>query len=161
MITPLLFLAVLILPFWGAVAYYRDMEKARSAGALGLSFVFLFAGSMHFYNTDAVAKLLPPFFPYPRLSIFLVGIIEFIVAFGLIFKRYRRKFGWFAVFLFLLFLPFNIYGAFQYAEFTGHSLGFKYLFARIPLQFIFILWTWWFCITDRKYKEEDPHIASC
>lgn len=161
MITPLILFVVLITPFWLATAYYRDMEKSRFAGAIGLSLMFFVAALGHFYNTEKMTELIPEFFPYPKVIITITGLIEIVVATGLLFAKYRKIFGWIAVFLFVSFLPFNIYGAFHSIGPGGHQWGLNYLFLRIPLQLLFIIWTWWFCITERKYKEVDPHIETC
>lgn len=161
MITPIILFTVLILPFWLATAYYRDMEKSRFAGVLGLSFMFIIAGSSHFFMTGEMTELIPSFIPYPEFIIILTGVIEYVVAAGLLSNSYRKKFGWVAIVLFVIFLPFNIYGAFHSVDLGGHAWGYNYLFLRIPLQLLFIVWTWWFCITDRKYKEVDPHIETC
>ncbi len=161
MITPVILFTVLILPFWLATVYYRDMEKSRFAGVIGLSLMFIVAGTAHFLRTDEMKKLIPSSWPHPELLIIFTGILEYIVAVGVLSKTYRKKFGWIAVSLFIIFLPFNVYGAFHSIGPGGHEWGLKYLFLRVPLQFLFIVWTWWFCITDIKYKEVDPHIDTC
>jgi len=161
MVTPIILLTVLILPFWLATAYYRDMEKSRFAGVAGLSAMFVVAAMGHFFNTGTMMELIPPFLPFPKLAIILTGILELVVAAGLQSDKYMKKFGWFAIFLFVLFLPFNIYGASKGVDLGGHAWGLTYLFLKVPLQFIFIIWTWWFCISNRKYREVDPHINSC
>lgn len=161
MITPVILFTILIVPFWLATAYYRDMERSRFAGVIGLSLMFIVAASGHFLMTAKMKELIPPFIPYPGLIIILTGIVELIVAAGLLSDSYRKEFGFIAIFLFIIFLPFNIYGAFHSIGPGGHEWGLGYLFLRVPLQMLFIVWTWWFCITDRKYKEVDPHIDTC
>lgn len=161
MITPVILFTILVVPFWLATAYYRDMERSRFAGVIGLSLMFVVAGCGHFFMTGKMKELIPPFIPYSGLIIILTGIVELIVAAGLLLGSYRKEFGWIAIFLFVIFLPFNIYGAFHSIGPGGHEWGLNYLFLRVPLQMLFIVWTWWFCITDRKYKEVDPHIDTC
>ncbi|MGI9534459.1 MAG: DoxX family protein [Thermodesulfobacteriota bacterium] len=150
MITPIILLAILVVPFWLATIIFRDSEKSRFYGVLGLSLVFFFAGIGHFIKTHAMAQLLPPWVPLPILIIYVTGIIEFIVATGLLNPKSRKDFGWAAIVLFIVFLPANIYGAYSRVELGGHSWGLSYLLLRVPLQLIFIFWAYWFCVRHKR-----------
>ena len=150
MVTPIILLAIMVVPFWIATLIFRDSEKSRFYGVLGLSLLFIFAGAGHFIKTQTITQLLPHWVPLQLLVIYVIGIIEFIVALGLLNSGTRRDFGWIAIILFILFLPANIYGAYSRVEFGGHELGIKYLALRIPLQMIFIFWAYWFCIRYKK-----------
>ena len=149
MATPIILLAILVVPFWLATVIYRDSQKSRFYGVLGLSLLFLFAGVGHFINTRAMAQLLPPWIPLPVLVIFVTGIIEFIVAAGLLNPRSRKEFGWAAIILFVVFLPANIYGSYSRVELGGHEWGLSYLILRVPLQLFFVFWAYWFCIRNK------------
>lgn len=150
MVTPIILLAILVVPFWIATLIFRDSAKSRFYGVLGLSLLFIFAGAGHFIKTQTFTQLLPHWVPLQLLVIYVIGIIEFIVAAGLLNSGTRRDFGWIAIMLFILFLPANIYGAYSRVEFGWHELGIKYLVLRIPLQMIFIFWAYWFCIRYKK-----------
>ena len=148
MFTPIILLTILVVPYWFASAFYRDRKKSRFAGVIGLSLVFLVAGFGHFVETQPMTQLLPSWLPYQTSIIYLIGIVEFIMVFGLLNRKTRKQFGWIAIFLFIIFLPFNVYGAYSQVEFGGHVWGLNYLFLRIPLQLIFIFWAYWFCVKD-------------
>lgn len=150
MVTPLILLAILVVPFWLATIVFRDSEKCRFYGVLGLSLLFIFAGFGHFIKTETMARLLPPWAPFPVLIVYVTGIIEFIVAAGLLNPKYRKRFGWVAIVLFIAFLPANIYGAYSRVELGGHEWGLSYLILRVPLQLVFIFWAYWFCIRSKK-----------
>ncbi len=150
MVTPIILLALLVVPFWIATLIFRDSAKSRFYGVLGLSLMFLFAGVGHFINTQIMTQLLPSWVPMPMLVIYITGIIGFVVAAGLLNSGTRRDFGWIAIILFILFLPADIYGAYSRVELGGHELGLKYLVLRIPLQMIFIFWAYWFCIRKKR-----------
>lgn len=161
MVTPIILFMVLIFPFWLATVYYRNMKDSRIGGVLGLSFMLMVAGAGHFYNTEAMTQLLPPFIPYPVLLIILTGILEFIIALGLLTRTYRKTFGWISIVLFISFFPFNVYGAYEGVEFGGHEMGVQYLFIRAPLQLLFIFWAYWFCISDWDYEDKSRRIDQC
>ena len=150
MVTPIFLLAILVVPFWIATLIFRDSLKSRFYGVLGLSLLFMFAGAAHFLKTDLMTQLLPQWVPFPVLVIYVTGIFELIVAIGLLNPGTRKDFGWIAIILFVLFLPANIYGAYSRVELGGHEWGLSYLALRIPLQIIFILWAYWFCIRTKK-----------
>ena len=150
MVTPIFLLTVLVVPYWLATLIFRDSFKSRFYGVLGLSLLFFVAGAAHFVKTGMLTQLLPPWVPFPVLVIYTTGIIEFIVALGLLNPGTRRDFGLIAIILFILFLPANIYGAYSRVELGGHELGLNYLVLRIPVQIIFIFWAYWFCIRNKK-----------
>lgn len=161
MLAPLILLTILVVPFWFATFIYRDFTKSRFYGVLGLSLMLLFAGVGHFIVNKQMTQLLPDFLPFKELQIYLTGILEFIVAIGLLIKDRRKFFGWVAIIMFVVFLPFNIYGAYQEVDFGGHGWGLKYLFLRVPLQLIFIVWAYLFCIKKYKISESEDDILSC
>jgi len=152
MVTPILLLAILVVPFWIATLIFRDSVKSRFYGVLGLSLLFVVAGTVHFVKTGIMIQLLPPWVPLPFLVIYITGLLEFIVAVGLLNPRTRKAFGWIAIILFILFLPANIYGAYSRVELGGHEWGLKYLVLRIPVQIIFIFWSYWFCLRKKDER---------
>ena len=154
MVTPIILLAILVVPFWFATVITRDSEKSRVYGVVGLSLMFVFAGFGHFIMADSMSKLLHPGIPFPILIIYFTGLLELAVAAGLLVPKYRSMFGWVAIALFILFLPANIYGAYTKAELGGHSWGLSYLLLRVPLQLVFIFWAYWFCVRKNKKSAE-------
>ena len=161
MLTPLILLTILIVPFWLATVIYRDFNKSRFYGVLGLSLMLLFAGVGHFIANEQMTQLLPDFLPFKELQIYLTGILEFVIAIGLLNKDKRKFFGWVAIIMFLVFLPFNIYGAYQGVGLGGHEWGLKYLFIRVPIQLVFIVWAYFFCIKKFKDTKSEDDILSC
>lgn len=150
MVTPIFLLAILVVPFWLATLIFRDSSKSRFYGVVGLSLLFIVAGAAHFVKTGMMTQLLPPWVPLPVLVIYVTGIVELIVAAGLLNSGTRKDFGWIAIILFVLFLPANIYGAYSRVELGGHEWGLKYLALRIPIQIFFIFWAYWFCVREKK-----------
>jgi uncharacterized membrane protein len=92
-----------------------------------------------------MSMMLPDFFPYKIELVYLTGVIEIVVAIGLLVPGVRVAAAWFLIGFFILLLPANIYAAvkhidYEKATFAGNGLG--YLWFRVPLQIFFIIWTY-------------------
>lgn len=116
------------------------------AGRLGLCAVFLFTAMGHFFNTEPMTSMLPPFVPARRTLIYLSGIFEVFLAIAVVAWPHPLYVGLLTMVYLVVIFPSNIYAAVQRIPFGGHSMGPRYLFVRSPLQLFLILWTYWFCI---------------
>jgi uncharacterized membrane protein len=148
MTTPLLMLAILIVPLlivWSL--RLRGLEVAvGTGGVIGLVLLFLFAASAHFLTPQALAEMMPPFVPGRLPFIYLTGVLEIALAVGIMLPATRRLAGLAAIATLVLFFPANIYAAFAQVEMGGHAWGPVYLLVRAPLQALLIAWTWWFAV---------------
>jgi uncharacterized membrane protein len=115
-------------------------------GRIALSLMLLFTGLAHFFKTDAMVLSMPDFFPFKRETVYGTGGIELLAAAGMLIPLTQR----FAAILLIVFLicvlPANIIGSMKRVELGGMENGPLYLWFRIPLQFIFIGWTYYFGI---------------
>jgi uncharacterized membrane protein len=116
------------------------------AGRLGVCVVFLFTAIGHFFKTDAMIPMLPPFVPGRRALIYLSGIVEVLFATAVVALHNPSYVGWIIVLYLIVIFPSNVYAAVQRISFGGHAMGPRYLFVRFPLQLLLILWTYWFCV---------------
>lgn len=151
MFTPIVLLTLLLTPYFITNTATNKKEYLNYAGMTGMALVFLTAGVGHFVKTDQMTQLLPVWFPFARECILLTGVVEIVLGLGLFFKKYRRRIGIIIIILLVLFLFVNINAAYNKVEYGGHSWGLYYLFIRVPLQLVFILWTYWFCVRKRDY----------
>lgn len=83
--------------------------------------------------------------------VYLTGLFEIICAIGLLIPVSSVIMAWLLIAFFLLIVPADIHAAFrqldyQKGTFDGSGLG--YLWFRIPLQILFISWTY-FCFIKR------------
>jgi uncharacterized membrane protein len=78
--------------------------------------------------------------------IYITGVVELAAAAGILVPRLCRLTGIYLIAFLILVLPANIYAAINRVEMGGHSMGPPYLFIRIPLQLILIIWTYWFAV---------------
>lgn len=98
---------------------------------------------MHFVQDDAFAAIVPPLLPFPKLIVWLTGVMEMFFAVGLVLPKHRKFSGfWLAPYL-LAVLPANIYMAMHDIPLGEHVMSSAALWVRVVLQFpliVIILW---------------------
>lgn len=133
------------------VQHLRGRRDGASghAGRVALALLFLFTGVAHFVMTEPMAQMVPPPFP-PVLTVWVTGVLEILGAIGLLLPRTSRLAAR-CLFVFLLaVLPANVYAALNHTGLGGHVEGPSYLSQRVPLQLLFLAWTWYFGIRHRR-----------
>ncbi|MDQ3956041.1 MAG: DoxX family membrane protein [Actinomycetota bacterium] len=104
--------------------------------------VMILAGINHFVMPDVYEKIIPPELPGPRALVYISGIAEIVGGLGTMHPRTRRPAGWFLIGTLLAVFPGNIYMAANPEEFPGVPGGAAALYARLPLQALFIYWVY-------------------
>jgi len=108
-----------------------------------LALFFLFAGYAHFASVDAFAAIVPPLLPFPKLIVQVTGVIEIVLAIGLLLPKYRKLSGLlFAPYL-LAVLPANIYMAIGTIPLGETAISPTALWIRVALQFPLIALILW------------------
>jgi uncharacterized membrane protein len=141
-------LFVLVVVFMIALLALRAMRgdyQFALAGRIAMAAMLLFTSIAHFAFTKGMSMMLPDIIPYKTEAIYLTGIIEIVIAIGLLVPGFTVPAAWFLIVFFILLLPANIYAAvrhidYEKATFAGNGPG--YLWFRIPLQVLFIVWTY-------------------
>lgn len=100
---------------------------------------FVAAGLNHFRNPAFYESIVPPRFPSPKSLVAISGVAEIAGGLGLLFPRTRRAAGWGLIALLIAVFPANLYMALRPERF---SLPPWLLWARLPLQAVFIAWIW-------------------
>jgi uncharacterized membrane protein len=119
--------------------------KTALSARIAMSVMLLFTASAHFAFTKGMAMMVPSFIPYKTEIIYATGIIEIIAAIGLLIPNFKETAGWLLILFFVLLLPANINAAIKHIDYQKGTLegnGVNYLWFRIPLQILFILWTY-------------------
>lgn len=145
MTTPIIILCLLFVPFLVARSI-AGATKARFGATIGIALAFAFFGIGQFVQTEAMARMLPPFVPFATPLVLATGLLELAVAAGLAFPASRRMAGLLATGVLVAFLPVNVYAAFNYTGMGGHFWGPVYLLIRAPLQGLLIWWMWFFVV---------------
>lgn len=115
------------------------------SGRIAMSAMLLFTAIGHFIFTKGMTMMLPDFIPFKTGMIHLTGVIEIMAAIGLLLPRFSALTAWLLMLFFVLLLPSNIKAAINHIDIEKGTLngsGIYYLWFRIPLQILFIVWTY-------------------
>jgi uncharacterized membrane protein len=115
------------------------------AARIAMAVMLIFTSIAHFVFTRGMAMMIPPFLPFKTGLVYFTGIIEIIAAIGLLTPVISVATGWLLMAFFALLLPANIYAAIKridYQKGTFNGRGLSYLWVRVPLQILFIVWTY-------------------
>lgn len=116
------------------------------AGQIGLAAVFAFTGFGHFYKRDAMVSMIPPALPARRAMIVLSGGFEIFLAVGVLLPDFTKFAGLCICAFLILVAPINVYSAVERIDFGGHVAGPRYLWMRLPLQVLLLMWAYWFAV---------------
>ena len=125
--------------------YYSNNYNPALSGRIALSVMLLFTASAHFAFSKGMVMMLPDFVPNKLAIVYFTGVIEILAAIGLLIPHFRVATGWLLIVFFVLIIPANVYAAikqvnYQKTNFDGN--GMNYLWFRVPLQILFIGWTY-------------------
>ncbi len=145
-------LIVLLVSFVIALIVTRlivgDFNVALS-GRIAMALMLAFTAIGHFAFTKGMVMMIPDFIPFKKALVYFTGVIEILAAAGLLISSYQVLTAWLLIVFFIVLLPANINAAirhidYQKGTFTGSGL--TYLWFRVPLQILFILWTYFSAI---------------
>lgn len=141
-------LILLLLSFTVSIFVIKMIKKEYDfalSARIAMSIMLLFTAIGHFAFTKGMSMMIPEFVPFKESVVYLSGIFEILLALGLLIPKFQTVSGWALVIFLLLMLPANIYASMNkvnYQKGTFDGNGLTYLWFRIPLQFLFIVWTY-------------------
>lgn len=124
--------------------FKKDYDFALSA-RVAMSIMLVFTAMGHFAFTKGMSLMVPEFIPNKEGIVYLTGIMEILLATGLLVPRLKVISGWALIILLILMLPANIHASINnvnYQKGTFNGNGLSYLWFRIPLQAFFVFWTY-------------------
>ena len=141
-------LYVLLIAFGLAVLgikiFLHQYDFALSA-RIAMSVMLLFTAIGHFAFPTGMVMMIPDFIPFKLTMVYLTGVIEISVAIGLQVPGVSVLTGWMLILFFIMILPANINAAIKHIDYqkgTTDGNGLNYLWFRVPLQLLFIVWTY-------------------
>ncbi len=141
-------LIVLILSYVIAIFLIKIANKEYDFGLsarVAMSLMLCFTAIGHFAFTKGMSMMIPQFLPFKTNLVYLTGLFEILLAVGLLIPKLKVISGWTLIIFLLLMLPVNIHASIHNVDYQKGTLdgkGLSYLWFRIPLQFLFIVWTY-------------------
>ncbi|RFM36781.1 DoxX family protein [Chitinophaga silvisoli] len=143
-------LIVLIVSFLLSLAIARlSLGKWQLvfAGNVAMCCMLMLTAIGHFKFTEGMVMMIPPIIPFKTAVVYVSGIVEVILGLMLLLPSLRNVAGNLLLILFIVLLPANIYAAMTKLnmEMANHEgPGYEYLYFRVPLQLLFIVWVVYF-----------------
>ena len=109
-----------------------------------LAIFFIAAGMNHFRSPELYESMIPPSFPRPDLLNWISGAAEIAGGVGICVTRFRKMAAWGLIALLVAVFPANIYLAIN--GWPGVDIARWVLWARLPLQGVFIWWVYVTCL---------------
>jgi uncharacterized membrane protein len=120
------------------------------SGRIAMSVMLAFATLGHFLYTKGMTMMIPDLIPFKKGMVYLTGIFEIAAAIALQIEQIRQMAGIAIIIFFVVMLPANINAALKHIDYqkgTSDGNGVNYLWFRVPLQAVFILWAYFFCLS--------------
>ena len=102
--------------------------------------LFILAGINHFRKPRIYERIMPPYFPKPKLMVVLSGIAEMVLGFMLLNKETQSIAAWTIIAMLGIFLTVHIF--MLQNERASFKLPKWILILRIPLQFVLMYWAY-------------------
>ena len=118
------------------------MMKKGLRWILGLFMIL--AGTMHFIQPESFTRIVPSYLPWPIALVYVSGFFEICGGLGLQIPRLRKLAAWGLVVLFFAVFPANINMAVHQISFGTTATPEFFLWLRLPLQLVLIIWAWWY-----------------
>lgn len=115
-------------------------------GRFALCAMLLFTASGHFAFTRGMEMMMPAPIPFKKALVYFTGLAEIAGGIGLLIPSWQRPAAVLLLVFFVLVLPVNINAALKRIDYQKAATGGPgpgYLWFRVPLQGLFIAWTWW------------------
>jgi len=123
-------------------------SMTKRIGLILLALFFIAEGINHFINSDIYVAIMPTYLPAHLELVYLSGLFEILGGIGVVLSPIRRGAGYGLIVLLLAVFPANFYMAMNPYKFAD-ILSAWVLYARLPLQFLLIWWTFWATRNDR------------
>ncbi|WP_406682798.1 hypothetical protein N1F78_08845 [Seonamhaeicola sp. MEBiC1930] len=142
---PLIVLLVIFTITLFTLKFKQGTYNIALSARIGMSVMLLFTALGHFMFTNGMVMMVPEFIPFKKEMVYFTAIIEILGAFALHIPPLRTITAWLLILFFILLLSANINASIKsinYQKGTYDGNGLFYLWFRIPLQILFIIWVY-------------------
>lgn len=126
-------------------------RMTKRIGLILLAMFFMAAGINHFVNSDIYVAMMPLYLPAHLELVYLSGLFEILGGMGVILSPTREWAGYGLIVLLIAVFPANIFMAMNPGKFTDIASVWA-LYARLPLQFLLLCWTFWVTRNDQSSR---------
>lgn len=116
--------------------------KLKTLAKWLLGVLFVAAGVNHFANPGFYVAIMPPYLPWHYELVLISGVFEVLGGVGLLIPLVSRAAAWGLIALLVAVFPANLHMALHPEQFP--NIPPAVLYARLPLQAVFIAWAYWF-----------------
>ena len=123
------------------------MSRTKRALLWLMAFLYVLAGFNHLVNPGFYVAIIPPDLPSPEWLNLLSGLAEITLGVFVLEPRVRALAAWGIIALLIAVFPANLHvathnlGGPDFAPGAGNAFA---NWARLPLQFVFVAWAWWY-----------------
>ncbi|GAA4271181.1 hypothetical protein U6A24_04735 [Aquimarina gracilis] len=132
---------------------FRKENNFPLVGRTAMTIMLVFTAIGHFMYAEGMQAMIPDLIPFKKELVLFTGIIEVIFAIALLLPKYQVMTGWALIVFLVLVLPANINAAVEninYQTGENNGNGLNYLWFRVPLQVLFIIWVYLSAIRSSK-----------
>jgi uncharacterized membrane protein len=140
----LVLLSVFLLAFF-AIKLLTQKYDLPLAGRIAMCAMLFFTAIGHFVFTKGMSMMIPSIVPLKTEIVYITGVLEVLLGIGILIPSIRVYTAWVLVLFFIFLLPANIYAALKHIDYhkgTFDGSGMSYLWFRVPLQLLFVTWTY-------------------
>ena len=127
------------------------MRIVRKVSLVLLAVFFFVAGVNHFLNPGVYLTMMPPYLPFPEALNYLSGAGEMAGGLGILVPRLRWLAAWGLIALLVAVFPANVHLALN--GWTAYDVPGWVLWARLPVQGLFIAWVYGTCLADGARRD--------
>lgn len=121
----------------------QSIRGLRTVLTVLLAAGMVFAGVSHFVVPQLFIAMVPPILPSPRGLVYLSGVAEIGLGLAVLHPAWRRLASWGLCALYIAVFPANIHMALARLSFGDVPTPGWVLWARLPMQGVFIAWAYW------------------
>lgn len=130
------------------------MKKVKLLFKFLLTIFFISVGVKHFTDKEFFLKIMPPYLPWHLELVYISGVIEVMLGILLLVPKLTRAAAWGMIALMIAVYPANIHMAVNNHLYP--DIPPVLLYIRLPMQFLFIAWAYWFTRSERELVNPLP-----